>query len=426
MRTVLGHLNAERPAVRTPQPGQTRYVTRGGDFQKRLHLEIISRQNQARILVTGQIGVGKSSELYSYWQRQKQENGRYFWVYCDIEKEGYPEKCGTTGVFLSVFRDLWGAVHGFYQDKPPDLIQIRDEILTRLIDWLNGEYESEKKVVFRFGGMEYPVFLEEGQNDTALWLILGKAAQHESVSSQPQRLSSAPDSLINLLNKLLQWVGKKRDDVAPILIIDHVDKIRSLEFAEEVLVKAMPHWNRLNASVVMTAPMENTIGELRSLLEAHWDKPLVIYPLDIPETEDDELPQIYQRIVKNAQLNELIDPDGLRHMAYYSGGIPRTFVQFLIQAAKEAHLAQHDRISPGDARAVVDMARRAYYDYSSEALALLDKIDQEGTGLSQAAGLLRSPIGLLITPSQDERQRFRVHPLAASVLEQYRQRRQTR
>jgi len=69
LRTVLGQLNAERPAVLTKQPGRTRYADRGGDFFKRLDLEITSRQGKARVLITGQIGVGKSSELVNYFHK---------------------------------------------------------------------------------------------------------------------------------------------------------------------------------------------------------------------------------------------------------------------------------------------------------------------------------------------------------------------
>ena len=73
------------------------------------------------------------------------------------------------------------------------------------------------------------------------------------------------------------------------------------------------------------------------------------------------------------------------------GNYPRTFVQFLIQATKEAHLSNHDKVEVGDAHAVIEDAERAYQDYNIEGLKLLDEIDRHGTGLREAATLLRSP-----------------------------------
>ena len=70
LRSVLGRLNAERRAerrlLREGDSARTAYQDRGGDFRRRLLLGVESRKGKARILVTGQIGVGKSSELWDF------------------------------------------------------------------------------------------------------------------------------------------------------------------------------------------------------------------------------------------------------------------------------------------------------------------------------------------------------------------------
>ena len=109
-------------------------------------------------MVTGQIGVGKSSELWQFFQEQRQASGEFI-IFCDLEKEEHPERCGATGVFLTIFRDCWRETQRF-QGTQRKLAQLRDEILTRLIDWLGAKrVEKEEKVVFQFGGMDFPVFL---------------------------------------------------------------------------------------------------------------------------------------------------------------------------------------------------------------------------------------------------------------------------
>src|SRR5262249_14333041 len=107
LRTALGRLDAERPADRRPDTGRTLYEPRGDDFLNRLDLEVQSRRGKTRLLVTGQIGVGKSSELLRYFNVEKAERRIGFPVYCDLEKQESPEHCGATGVLLTMLRDCW-------------------------------------------------------------------------------------------------------------------------------------------------------------------------------------------------------------------------------------------------------------------------------------------------------------------------------
>jgi len=427
LRRVLARLSAERPAGLGEHDGETKHQEREGDLLRRLGLEIQSREGKARVLVTGQIGVGKSSELRHFFrQRVTEKRAAGFWVYCDLEKEEHPERCGATGVFLTVFRDCWAATRFLRENlaKQPETIRnkflrLEDEILERLIDWLKGERSADgEAVTFRFGGMDFPVFLRD--KGSALYLILGKASQHEAVSERSERFGLVPDSLVNLLNKLLRWVTEVHRGRPPVLIVDHVDKIRDPSSAREVLVEVVPQWQRIEASIIMTAPYEYTLGEMRHSVESSWGKPLMVYPLEIPQLDSRTLPPIYMMIVESCGLVTLISVEGLQHLAYYSGGIPRSFVQFLIQACKEAHLAGHKRIEPADAEAVIHNAEKAYQDYGMKEMEILDQIDEKKMGLAHAVTLLRSPIGLLVMPAEAGEQPLRVHPLVERLLDRYR------
>ena len=416
LRTALGRLNAERRAGLGKRHGKTQYEPRAEEFHKRLSLEVTSRRGKARTLVTGQIGVGKSSELSQFFRDQIHAYDEFI-IFCDLEKEEHPERCGATGVFLTIFRDCWRETQRF-KTKEYELEQLRKELLTRLIDWLGGErVEKDEKVVFQFGGMDFPVFLN--QPDSAVALILGKAAQHEAVSKPSDRFGLAPDSLINLLNKLLDWFTSQIRGNAPLLVIDHVDKIRDASAAEDVLVRAVPHWNRIRASIVMTAPFEHTLGDLRHSVESKWGRPLMLYPVPIPDLKSGTIPTIYLKIVKNAGLDALIHEESLRLLAHYSGGILRSYVQFLIDACKQAYLADNHRIEPTDARRVVQDAEIAYQDYTTKELQLLDEISDKETGLGEAATLLRSPIGLVVAEPKQGDPQLLVHPLARSALARY-------
>ncbi|MEW6236092.1 MAG: hypothetical protein AB1656_11955 [Candidatus Omnitrophota bacterium] len=425
LRTILGHLNAEKPAGLGLKDGETARQERGGDFLRRLNLELESRQGKARVLVTGQIGVGKSTELLHFFHNHGGIKKTGYWIFCNLEKDEHPERCGATGVFLTILRDCWGATRNLRnkadlpQRDKKEYLQLRDEILKRLIDWLKGEIiEDDATAIFRFGNMDFPVFLEEkGQ---ALALILGKASQHEAVSQRSEQFGLVPDSLVNLLNKLLIWIKNAWYERPPVLIVDHVDKIRDSTAASEVLKESIPHWQRIEASIIMTAPYEYTLGEMRHSVESYWGRPLMIYPLEIPELDESDIPSIYHDILKSCGLYTLITTDSLRLLAHYSGGIPRSFVQFLIEASKEAHLSGHKRIETSDAQAIIYNAERAYQDYGPTQMDLLDQITQNKIGLNQSAYLLRSPIGLLVLEAKEGVQPLRVHPLAQKMLERYR------
>jgi hypothetical protein len=428
LRNVLAGLDAERPAERLSlfdDESRTIYQDRGGHFRRRLLLAVESRIGKARVLVTGQIGVGKSSELREFYEERLSRPELGIPIFCDLEKAESPEQCGSAGVFLAAMRSCWAATRALSRlengqvelDRLRD--EIRDEILTRLIDWLHGVYTDDgSQVVFTFGGRDFRISLAD--RSKALSIVLGKAELHESVAEPSERFTLDLDALIAQLNVLLEWFARHGSGRAPLLIIDHVDKIREREAAEDVLVRAFSQWDRLTASVVMTAPFEYTHGSLRTPIESRWNRPLILYPLDTPDPLEGPIPRIYRAIAVSAGLAELISDEALRLLAHSSGGVPRMFVQFLGEAAQEAHFAGQDRIERGEAQTVIFRARQAYLDYGEKELQLLDKIDRLKAGLGEAAVLLRSPIGLLVTEPRPDEPGLRVHPLARTTLGQYR------
>ena len=270
LRTVLGRLDAERPASSEILDDRMPYVEREDGFQRRLELELLSRKGKARLLVSGQIGVGKSSELRRYAFEHKQLADS-FYIFSDLEKEMQPEHCGAAAALLAIFRDCWSAASSYGGTHDPERRSIRNATIETLVDWLKGEYKEEKRnVVFRFHGMEYPVSLTEPSKDSGLLLILGKAALHQAVSQPADRFGLIPDTLLNQLNRLLNWIQQKSRR-QPVILVDHVDKIRDPNAAKEVLVDAHPQWQRLAASLVITAPFEYTLGDLRNSVESRLE-----------------------------------------------------------------------------------------------------------------------------------------------------------
>jgi hypothetical protein len=84
------------------------------------------------------------------------------------------------------------------------------------------------------------------------------------------------NKLVALCNEYLRYL-KNRTKKRVLLLVDHVDKIRPETAARETLIDAVSHWGRLDASLLMTAPYEFTLGAMRSSLEGFWGRPAVVY-----------------------------------------------------------------------------------------------------------------------------------------------------
>lgn len=417
LRASLLRLNAQLPAgvMGSKLPRVERSASK---VVERLRLELDTAGGRARILLTGQIGVGKSSELWELW-RQYKHSQSVLAIHCDLEKEMSPERCGALGVLLALFRDAWNSHLSFPGGQQPE--GVTDRIFSALVDWL-GATKRESGYVFRFGGMDFPVALKQGKS-AIVAVALGKAAQHQALVQRDPSEGVIPDRLMALFNEYLRYLKNKTNrDV--LLVADHVDKIRSESAARDALIDASSHWGRLDASLVMTAPYEFTLGEMRSSVEGFWRRPLVLYPEPIPELQPPEpLPSFYVQVRQVVGLASLVSDEDLRYLAHYSGGIPRMFILLLSAAVKHAIFAGAARVEAHHTQMAIGDAQADYQDYLEDDLELLDQIVSTQQGLGKAMQLLRSPISLLVSRAPDGASMFRAHPLAERSLRLHRERR---
>jgi len=152
----------------------------------------------------------------------------------------------------------------------------------------------------------------------------------------------------------------------------------------------------------------------------------MLYPVDIADRSlplDIHQPTpVFLGIVKNAGLLDLIEPQAVSYLAYYSGGILRNFVSSLREACKHVYMDGEDKIAMRTAESVIQSARQSYNSYSMNELQLLSELETDNTGLGHAATVLRSPIGLLVNLGNDGEEKLRVHPLAELAVSKYRRR----
>ena len=149
---ALQRLNAERPAggrdalERVDRPER--------DVIRQLRLNLDTASHPARLLLTGQIGVGKSSELW-HLQRLYRESERFLPIHCDLESQMSPERCGAIGVLLAMFRDALSDYPDLVGQRQPRR-ELVDRIMNDLVDWL-GATKTGSAISFPIGGMDFAV-----------------------------------------------------------------------------------------------------------------------------------------------------------------------------------------------------------------------------------------------------------------------------
>lgn len=411
---ALRKLVAERPAGE--QAALPRVPRQGLRIADGLALGLQVAAERARVLMTGQIGAGKSTELREF-EHQAKKSSDFLVIHCDLEKEMSPERCGALGVMLAVFRDAWNFHQVLQKPQPVGLAQ---KIIEWLVEWL-GAHQTDTDYLFSFGGGSFPISRSNPGN--AVSVVLGKAAQHQALLERHPEEGVLPDKLVALCNDYLGYLSSLKNKPV-VLLVDHVDKVRDERAAGQILVDAVSHWRRLRAALIMTAPYEYTLGSTRSSVENFWGRPLIVYPEPIPEASGEgAVPEFYRWMRSASGLEGALADGELRTLAYFSGGIPRVFVLLLAAAVRCALFAEHARVEASDVGRAISDAESDYQDYGDDAMAMVDTIVKTQQGLSQARDALRSPIALLVRPKDDGGTSFHVHPLAERSLQAVRLRR---
>ncbi len=421
---VLARLNPDRPASKAGQDGLTPYQARGDDFARRLNRDA---RVSTRILVTGQTGVGKSSELHRFVQ---EPHGHDWVVHADLEVGQHPDHLGMTGVILNLLRACWRSppdygplevLESSFESSSSSAVDlreaIRDRVLTHLLDVFEARKSAdERTATLRLAGRREKIDLTN--RAAAIERILKEAASTPWLDDAVNSDSAVRDQCGRLLIEVLDHFRRARSKRRRwIFVIDHLDRVRVPTVAEDILVRSSRIWKSIDATIVMTAPRECTIGESREAVESFWGKPIMLYPAPIPESPKGAIPGIFRRVVAGAGMQEVIDDTCVRLLARSSGGFLRTYVQLLAQAAKEANFRSSERIELRDAQFAVHEAERSYQDLSGDEVDRLGQILTDQAGLAKGASLLRPPIGLIVALDSNGEQELRAHPLADRALE---------
>lgn len=402
LKTILRRLNPNVPAGQRGDAMPRFPRDSNAMRQIRTH---VSADPLAKLLFSGHIGVGKSTELLHLADEMESER----WVIpCSV--------AGTLGVHnvstFSLLVVLLEAVTHSWVEKlgqmPPGLVE---ELVRHIRD------------------LHIPVpFRVRASTGQQLLNLYGEVLQRIALRSVPleQVLALDPTPIASscelVLKELESAAGK------PVLVlIDDLDKVRNEEVRDEVFLNRAMAWLRLPCGIVSTLPLDAVFSSIGRELDQVWGDVQVLDPLPAPTAEgdsvDDPALQPYLSILRSIDAQEVFSALQCRKLANASSGLPRLFVSVCATCIRYAldtkghHVREHhiDLVM----RDLMERWRGRLED--SDYQALLGVLDTEGSNVPKALHLLRDGILVRDGTAPPER-RFRLAAWAEPFVDTYRQR----
>jgi hypothetical protein len=390
----------------------------------------IGADPRAKVLLTGHIGVGKSTEILNLGRQMESER---FVVSCSTASTLGAHNVNAFSLLVVILEATvrnWTSRIG---DLPPGLVESIKNRLKGL----------DKKVKlpppFReFLAASQSLFSEVGPRGGELAALLSNSLGNLAFRSETPHLVSSSDlqdlqtCCEEALKELENQTGKP-----VLLLIDDLDKVRNEDSQREVFVDRAMAWIRLPCGLLSTLPLDVLFGPLGSDLDQLWGDVQVLEPLPVPDRSEkgvgdpskvkDPLLQIYLAILESVGADDAISALQCRRLAFLASGLLRQFVQYCGSAIRYASSVglKHVRDTQIDL-VEQDMAakwsgRLNDSDYQS----LIEVLDSHGRNLPKALPLLRD--GLLIRErGNDSLVRFRVPAWVMPFVDQYRKRDQAR
>lgn len=341
-------------------------------------VEILSTPfaSDARILVTGTIGTGKTTELLRVAEARANHE---FVVFLDLARhfdrlgriEGLQhvnqwEVCFLVG--LALYRTAEDQL-GF--PFPKGLLKDLESAWTELARASETPQPAQLDLV-KLGKaiVTAGAAIVGGPAGAALGVGLGTAADGlRAAWNLPMGASTRPlpddaEQVKTMLHTVNRVIGEVQTRHRPVLlVIDGLDRIRDIERARELFVES-DVLARLACRIVICGPFALRHHPTASAIPRFQFQPLVNEPVldqHDPERPGPGLPfftDLFLRRTLDLGGAELVAQPLLDHLAFYSGGRARDFVKMVRLIAQEAWQADVEAATQAIADSVVDQERR--------------------------------------------------------------------
>ncbi|MCP4158309.1 MAG: AAA family ATPase [bacterium] len=291
------------------------YVERESKFIKMLKTKILfSAKQPIKILFSGHIGSGKSSELFKL---KKDLDEDFLVIYYSIK-----DYMNFSGINISALMETIATQLIDFAGK--DKIIIEKGILDVLENWKNNvrliKYRDEKRT--GRAGVGGSVLVADAKGE----ILSEKGAKTEMIREQEPDIND----LIKALNSLIKRIQEVRDKEL-IIIIDDIDKV-DLADAEELFLRYSRSMTAPACKIIYTVPISLLYSLHYHQFESFYNSSHLLPISKVRKKDgsaDEEGINDIRRIVAKRISTELFAGDVLKKIIMASGGIIRDVIRII-------------------------------------------------------------------------------------------------
>ncbi len=174
------------------------------------------------------------------------------------------------------------------------------------------------------------------------------------------QIETLNNSISDCIESIYQHYQKEEETIKEVLIIiDDLDKLVP-EFAEKIFFKDSNLLIMPKAKIIYTFPLETYYCEaFNTYAYRYEDQFISLVVIDKDKNGNTGIEQLEKLVLKRIS-NEYIEPEALKEMILYSGGLLRDLIKFMQDACKEAIVNEVSKIDQKIAEKVINKTTNQY------------------------------------------------------------------
>ena len=375
-------------------------------------LEIEAVDAKSKLVFSGHVGSGKSSELFNL-KRLLEEQIRATIVFFSVSRHVNLVGLDGTRVLEGTARALDATLRDKQPGRDPEALEAKIQAAREKVKRVRQSRQSASATAAGAIGAG-PV-----KADARLDTERSTSEEHvyESVAD--------PSGMLALVNALIDEIRRSRRDETPVvLFVDDLEKL-DLATARRVFSEGLA-FSQVDACMVLTVPIALLYSEHRSGLLGHLDDSPTVLPIVKVRrrdgtVDDANVESMRQMILRRLpDLDQVIAPDAFRRLAISSGGVLRDLVRMMGDLCLDAAaLDREHRYELGDVASFEARIRSDFlHQVPPELWPRMARVRQDpsgwGAGVDDELARLLNIAAVLEYANDDTW--FRVHPLADHLL----------
>jgi hypothetical protein len=327
------------------------YIDRPNNPLQGLITTLIHTQSYDKILFSGHMGCGKSTELNRLVSEKKIQDNFFLIKYSISEVLNI--------IDIDYIDFLLSFTATLYMKANDEGIVFGKEISKSIEKWI--EYFKNSNKDFEKIGEELPSktrIYAFFKNITSI--LLRELTMRDAVRDAIKRNIT---SLANIINSLVNEIQSKLDNKKLLIVIDDLEKIPDINKAENLFVQAGTYMTVPKCKIIYTVPIALFYSIKFKQLSDVFSEPFILPNIKVYDSNDrtklDPTGCLEKFLEKRIDL-ALIDKDAKDNIIQFSGGIPRELVRILKDCCIKAITKERDSISIDIVNDVISNLRNSY------------------------------------------------------------------